>query len=219
MITFDSEISQLNKDQLTDIQTKLKALGYYNLAVDGIFGQGTANAWANWKKDNHLAYPSLIGASSYKILSEQTQGRQSVINWNDPASKVSKYFTVGEVTNNDRRRIPINATIQSNIITLARELDKVREAFGNPIRVTSWYRPTAINTAVGGARNSQHITGRAADIAPVSGMSIHHFQTWLDARWFGAFGYGAKRGGFVHIDTRNGKGFNSGGVKGPRWNY
>ena len=44
------------------------------------------------------------------------------------------------------------------------------------------------------------------------------FQSWLDQFWFGALGYGAKKG-FVHLDQRNGKGWRTGGQKCVRWNY
>ncbi|WP_024547132.1 D-Ala-D-Ala carboxypeptidase family metallohydrolase [Picosynechococcus sp. NKBG15041c] len=140
-----------------------------------------------------------------------------MINWKDRNAKVSRYFTVGEVIQNDDRRIPTSPQVQLNIIRLAWELDKVRAEWGAPIGVTSWHRPTAINKAIGGVANSPHIEGLAADIYPI-GRDLMQFQTWLDARWYGRLGYGAKKG-FVHVDLRGGKGFNSAGAKGTRWNY
>ncbi|MDJ0580945.1 D-Ala-D-Ala carboxypeptidase family metallohydrolase [Crocosphaera sp.] len=132
------------------------------------------------------------------------------INWNNFQSKVSKYFSVGEVTHCDCRRIPTDDTIKQNIFTLAQELDKVREAWGGPIKVNSWYRPPAVNRAVGGASNSQHLYGKAADILPLQG-NIYKFQDWLDkTAWKNkALGYGANKG-FVHLDLRPGH---------IRWNY
>jgi Peptidase M15 len=141
----------------------------------------------------------------------------TAIDWTNPHQKISVYFTVGEVTKGDRRRIPTSPEHIANILALAAELDKVRIAWGKPIGVTSWYRPTAVNRAVGGASHSQHITGRAADVYPIGG-DINSFQKWADNHWFGALGYGASRG-FVHVDIRNGKGFGSGGAKGVRWVY
>ncbi|NCR10774.1 MAG: hypothetical protein GPI95_21930 [Microcystis aeruginosa LG13-11] len=44
------------------------------------------------------------------------------------------------------------------------------------------------------------------------------FQAWLHLHWFRALGYGARRG-FVHLDARKGKGWQSSGEKGARWNY
>ncbi len=132
------------------------------------------------------------------------------VNWNDFNAKVSKYFTVREVTNADRRRIPQSNDIKQSVFTLAQELDKVREAWGSPLLVNSWYRPPDINRAVGGASNSQHLYGKAADIRPAQG-NIYDFQKWLDnVAWKDkAVGYGAKKG-FVHVDLRPGR---------IRWNY
>ena len=143
------------------------------------------------------------------------------IDWNDPKARISKYFIVWEVTKGDPRRRPVpGSEVEKNILKLAIELDKVREEWGSPILVTSWYRPAAINAKVGGSVNppSRHIFGQAADIKPVNYGSLAKFQAWLDQHWYGALGYGARRG-FVHLDTRNGKGWRSGGEKGPRWNY
>lgn len=43
-------------------------------------------------------------------------------------------------------------------------LDPLRKWYGKPIRINSGYRCSALNEAVGGAKNSQHTTGMAADI-------------------------------------------------------
>jgi uncharacterized protein YcbK (DUF882 family) len=139
------------------------------------------------------------------------------INWTDNDQKISKYFTVGEVTRGDNRRVPKDPEHIENILRLARELDRIREEWGSGIAVTSWYRPEVVNRAVGGARNSQHLTGSAADLKPVNGELLK-FQKWLDKRWTGALGYGAKKG-FVHVDLRGMD--NQGKANGAkiRWNY
>lgn len=43
-------------------------------------------------------------------------------------------------------------------------LDPLRKWYGKPIHINSGYRCSALNEAVGGAKNSQHTTGMAADI-------------------------------------------------------
>jgi putative chitinase len=137
------------------------------------------------------------------------------INWSDPSQKISKYFSVGEVTQGKANRIPKDPEVIERILVLAQHLDLVREAWGHPIKVTSWYRPKLVNQAVGGARNSQHILGSAADIYPLAGGDIHSFQRWLENRWKGSVGRGAKKG-FVHLDLRGIEGF---GQKVNPWNY
>ena len=134
------------------------------------------------------------------------------IDWKNPNANVSKYFTVKEVTQNDPRRIPTDPKVIANIIKLAQKLDIVREAWGSSIAVNSWYRPPAINKAVGGVSNSQHINGGAVDIRPSNGQGIK-FENWLDTTaWANnALGYGQRAGkGFTHVDLRLGK---------IRWNY
>ena len=48
-------------------------------------------------------------------------------------------------------------------------LDPLREKYGKPIKVNSGYRCPNHNLAVGGATQSQHMKGEAADIAPMDG--------------------------------------------------
>lgn len=206
--TMDAQsLHKLPAGRLAEVQAQLQKLGYYPGPVDGLFGKNTGQGFAEWKADNFLAEPTLIGHASWQLL--KSQGDKIIaVDWNDFDCKISKYFTVGEATNRDKRRIPDRLEIQQNILTLASKLDDIRDAWGSAIAVTSWYRPPAVNRAVGGASRSQHLTGRAVDICPVEG-SIYDFQKWLDARWRMALGYGAKKG-FVHIDMRAGK---------IRWNY
>lgn len=143
---------------------------------------------------------------------------QHAIDWNRPDCLISKYFSVREVTQGDEQRIPAPGSAEEiNILTLAAELDLIREAWDGPIGVTSWNRPYWVNRAVGGVSNSQHITGGAADIYPID-SSEYEFEEWLDARWGGAMGYGAAAGrGFTHIDLRGG-GFDRGEGE-IRWTY
>lgn len=142
------------------------------------------------------------------------------IDWSNPRCYVSEYFTVAEVTQCDRRRIPkADSTAAQNILKIAKQLDKVREAWGHPLGVTSWYRPEPINAQKGGVRGSKHTFGLAADIYPLAGGTVYDLQNWLDHRWLDALGYGAYKG-FVHLDVRGGGGLDQVGIVGKiRWNY
>lgn len=85
-----------------------------------------------------------------------------------------KYFSIPELTASPTaRRLKIDNTPSREVVgrlTLLVEnvLDPLREAYGQPIIVTSGYRCPALNKAVGGVKNSQHILGEAADIRTVS---------------------------------------------------
>jgi zinc D-Ala-D-Ala carboxypeptidase len=50
-------------------------------------------------------------------------------------------------------------------------LEPVRAALGVPLKVTSGFRSKALNTAIKGAKHSQHMAGEAADVRPL-GMSV-----------------------------------------------
>lgn len=82
-----------------------------------------------------------------------------------------KWFTIAELCDSAKARdLKIDNTptpgIRQNLERLvANILDPLREAWGGPIDVTSGYRCPALNRVTkGAAKNSQHITGQAADI-------------------------------------------------------
>lgn len=82
----------------------------------------------------------------------------------------SRYFTLRELTHstyaiaNSIPNLPDDDCLE-NLQTLCDEvLDPLRELYGLPISVNSGYRSPAVNSGVGGARNSQHLLGEAADI-------------------------------------------------------
>lgn len=91
--------------------------------------------------------------------------------------------------------------------TLTVVLQCIREHFGKPVTITSGYRTAAHNAAVGGAKSSQHLLGRAADIR-VQGVSVEDVAAYAESLmpdWGGVGRYPAKAGraaGWVHVDTR-----------------
>ena len=64
--------------------------------------------------------------------------------------------------------------VVANLKRLARTLELVRDLLGGvPILVSSGYRSPALNKAVGGAKNSAHMSGLAADFtAPAFGSVL-----------------------------------------------
>lgn len=129
-------------------------------------------------------------------------------------------FVWGEATRGGRR-LPVqtkferiivpSAHITRNIITMAKELDKVRAMCGGrPITVTSWYRDPISNRRVGGVSNSQHLLGWGVDIV-IDGIDpITTYET-LDKWWPGGLG---RNRYYTHLDLRH----NMGWIL-ARWDY
>ncbi len=90
--------------------------------------------------------------------------------------KLSKYFTLEEMTVSDYSvRNGIDNTPPDECLENLKDLcvmvlDPLREKLGKPIHVNSGYRNPEVNKAIGGAENSQHKDGQAADIV-VDGMT------------------------------------------------
>ena len=126
-----------------------------------------------------------------------------MINWNDPKSKVSRHFTVKDVTKGDPKRIPQGLKNRRNAKKLARRLDDVVDEWGKLV-INSWNRDSVSNARVGGAPNSQHLYGGAADIklARATATKQLNFEREMDRTWKGGVGRGIKSGkGFTHLDV------------------
>lgn len=144
----------------------------------------------------------------------------SSVDWSDFGCLVTPNLTVGEVLQWDKRRVPgPNASVRSRLLRTADEFQKVRDAWGRPLGITSFYRPEPINHQVGGVPGSRHTTGEAFDVYPVD-RSLESFYLWIRPRWSGGLGDGRNKG-FVHLDTRAGGGFVPGAGARPaaEWFY
>lgn len=78
-------------------------------------------------------------------------------------------------------------------------LQKIRDNFKKPVKITSAYRTDSHNKKVGGATNSYHKKGMASDIQ-ISG--IHPVLVAMYAEKINAGGIGVYSN-FVHVDTRD----------------
>lgn len=99
-----------------------------------------------------------------------------MVDWNDPKSKISKYFTVKEalwLPSWQVMHIPSDEE-KANILAHAEKMDLVREFLGAPMHVHCWIRPVLnnpqssyhgqdYNQLVHGAKGSVHISGSAVD--------------------------------------------------------
>ena len=123
------------------------------------------------------------------------------------SARITPHITLGEFALNEEvRRFDRQDQLQI-ASELAAFLERVRVAFGGkPIIITSGYRPPAVNAAVGGASNSEHLykPGCGAVDFYIKGADIYAVQAWCDKHWPHSLGYGAPKG-FVHLGIRTGR--------------
>nr|DAV98298.1 MAG TPA: peptidase [Caudoviricetes sp.] len=122
----------------------------------------------------------------------------------DGARKLAPGFKVREFRCRDGSDVVM---IDQTLVVL---LQAIREHFGKPVTITSGYRTAAHNAAVGGAKSSQHLLGRAADIQvqDTDPLAVAAYAESLMPGWGGVGRYPVKAGrtkGWVHVDTRPNK--------------
>ncbi len=86
------------------------------------------------------------------------------------ATQISKSFVLEEFTKSDtaKARGIVNAIGQTEVVNLCalvhQVLQPLRDAMGHQVKIGSGYRCPRLNAEVGGVKNSQHMTGEAADL-------------------------------------------------------
>ncbi len=85
--------------------------------------------------------------------------------------KLSKNLSLAEVVKSTTAKrlginnIPDDEWVIENLKATAKHVfQPLRDAFGCPIYVSSGYRSPELNVAIGGAKRSQHMEGRALDL-------------------------------------------------------
>jgi uncharacterized protein YcbK (DUF882 family) len=115
--------------------------------------------------------------------------------------KLTDNFHLNEFASKDGQAVPDH--LITNVRHLANQLQVLRNHIGKPIHINSGYRSPAHNARVGGAVNSMHLQGKAADItvrdiSPAALATI--IEKLITAGKMQIGGVGRYRG-FVHIDT------------------
>ncbi len=82
--------------------------------------------------------------------------------------RLTDHFTLEELTfSSIAQRIGIDNSapieVVDHLTTLAIGLERVRGLLGSPMHIDSGYRCPALNSAIGGAKESAHLDGFAAD--------------------------------------------------------
>ena len=114
---------------------------------------------------------------------------------NDIRIEGAPNFKLSEFQSPDTGEVKIDSV-------LAAKLQQLRDKVGKPVIVTSGYRTPEHNRRIGGATNSFHMQGLAADIV-VKGMTSREIATV--ARDVGLTGIGVyPTRGHCHVDVRPG---------------
>lgn len=96
-----------------------------------------------------------------------------------------------------------SAVVERNLTELATHLEQMREELGGkPLGILSGHRCAAYNKKIGGASQSRHLTGEAADLAVPWGKQDTFYRAALRVPAFKGGGIGLYPGGGLHVDHR-----------------
>lgn len=181
------------------IQSKLNDAGL-DIGIDGIFGLQTLEGVKDFQERNGLLVDGVVGKITWRELSEaDTSTVKTYSLAKDGEKYLSKNFQVKEFKCKDGSD---KILIDDRLVIL---LQKIRDHFGKPVNINSAYRTPTYNVKIGGAKDSQHIYGIAADIW-IAGISPSKVYAYADS--LGVGGLGSYKT-FTHVDVRAGR---------ARWN-
>lgn len=198
-------------------QCLLQYLGYYSIAVDGVWGAASITATKAFQRDNGLTQDGIIGQQTEQTLIDAVHnGRFAKTDTavTSPTDKTDKPDnTVTEVTGTFWDNVKYfkrsefackcggkycngyPAEPKEKLIMVA---DDVREHFGNSMPVSSGLRCKQYNANVGGVSNSRHLSGKAMDFC-ISGVSAAQILSYVQQKKEIRYAY-AIDGSYVHMD-------------------
>ncbi len=162
------------------------------VAVDGVFGAQTEAAVKRFQRAYGLTVDGIVGPQTQAVLNslEKSDGSTKHFNWSEFYSKDGSGFSGGKVG---------AATVRENVRRMMWKLEAVRKKAGNsPVIINSGFRSVSHNSRVGGASNSMHMYGVAADIR-VSGKTPTQVRSIVRTSGFsGSYAEST----YNHIDSR-----------------
>ena len=183
---------------MTDVQKQclLRYLGYYQGAVDGIFGAGSQAATKAFQADHGLEQTGVFSASTEEtVLRALTGGAEKVADFWEEV----QYFTKEEFRCHCGGKYcdGFPAQPEEKLVRLA---DRVRGHFASPAPVSSGVRCAAHNANVGGAAASRHMLGKAMDFC-IRGKTARQVLDFVTQQPEVRYAY-AIDGSYVHMDVQ-----------------
>lgn len=167
-----------------EIQRALRTIGW-PLAVDGVAGPRTTAAVRQFQRGYALeALDPVTGRAGPRT---QAALQASVRH----GGRASQHFRFAEFASKGNGWIKLDRA-------LVRGLERYRSAVGGSVAIVSGYRDPAHNRQVGGASDSQHLHGNAADVPPA--LTVARVRA-LHA--FSGIGFDPRSGLVRHVDVRH----------------